>query len=355
MNGLLDGVKVIDLSSVLAGPLASSFLAECGAEVLKVEPPQGDVTMTWRAQGEPFDRPSAYHCSANTGKKTVTVDLKSEEGRTWLRQQLMDADVLLHNMKDNDLAPMGLIPSSIAKSFPKLIHVRLVGSEFERDRLAYDVVIQAETGFMSMNGHPQQPPTKMPVAMMDILASHQLRAAVLGGLYERTQTGVGLHAEVSLLGSGLTALANQGTNALINGIEPGRMGSSHPNIAPYGDLLDCADGKVVLAVGSDRQFQDLCGVLSCSDLAMNPAFASNQDRLTNRSEMMERLNEKAILWKRTDLKHALHKNRVPCGVVCSVIEAIQQPGVLESYVVVENNLPRLRTSAVKITRWRSEG
>ena len=172
MEGLLDGLKVVDLSSVLAGPLTGSFLAECGATVLKVEGPNGDVTRTWRVANEPRNRTSAYHAAANTGKQWVTCNLKTPEGRKWLHEALFDADVLIQNMKWRDLAVMELLPHTLREQFPQLVHVRLIGSEFDPDRLAYDVVVQAESGFMSMNGHSDRPPARLPVALMDVLASH---------------------------------------------------------------------------------------------------------------------------------------------------------------------------------------
>jgi crotonobetainyl-CoA:carnitine CoA-transferase CaiB-like acyl-CoA transferase len=348
MKGLLSGLKVIDLSSVLAGPLTGSFLAECGARVLKVESPAGDVTNTWRAPGEPVDRTSAYYASANTGKEVHVADLKTAEGRSWLDHELSDADVLLQNMKWSDLERMGLMPDRLQSRFPHLVHVRLIGSEFDNDRLAYDVVIQAETGFMSMNGHPDRPPARMPVALMDILASHHMRAAVLGGLYRREKTGEGWYAEVSLLGAGLTSLANQGTNSLINGLTPRRQGSAHPNIAPYGDLLTCSDGEVVLAVGSDAQFEGLCRVLGCEALVDDPRFSTNPSRVEHREGLALSLNEAAKAWARDDLRSALHRARVPAGAVFSVMEALDQPGIRDAYVVAEGDLARLKTSAIQV-------
>ena len=348
MTGLLEGLKVLDLSSVLAGPLTGSFLAECGADVLKVEPPRGDVTQTWRSRGEPTDRTSAYYCSANTGKRLVTCNLKSVEGRDWLKSQLKDTDILLQNMKWRDLEGMGLMPHQIKASFPSLVHIRLVGHDLDPSRLAYDVVIQAETGFMSMNGSPDRPPARMPVALMDVLASHQMRAAVLGGLYQREKTGEGWYAEVSLLGSGITALANQGTNALINDLNPQRQGSAHPNIAPYGDLLQCADGNLVLAVGSNAQFESLCHTLGIPDLASEATFCTNALRVINRSTLMTQLNDAAKTWVWQKLHLALHNARVPAGAVLTVKEALHQPGIQERYVVSEDGLKRLRTSAVHI-------
>lgn len=348
MKGLLQGLKVLDLSSVLAGPMTGSFLAECGADVLKVEAPGGDVTRTWRARGEATDQTSAYYASANTGKRVTTCDLKSGEGRAWLQDQLADTDILLQNMKWRDLECMGLLPHELRTSFPSLVHIRLVGHDMDPSRLAYDVVIQAETGFMSMNGHPDKPPARMPVALMDILASHHMRAAVLGGLYQREKTGRGWYAEVSLLGSGLTALANQGTNALINGKTPQRQGSSHPNIAPYGDLLQCADGQLVLAVGSDAQFAGLCRTLDMEGLTIDEAFHTNASRVQHRSRLMNALNKASKDWAWNDLHRALQNAKVPAGAVLDVMEALRQPGVEARYVIEEDGLRRLRTSAIHI-------
>ena len=346
MEGMLQGLKVVDLSSVLAGPLTGTFLAECGAHVLKVEPPTGDVTQTWRVAGEPSDRMSAYYAAANAGKETVFLDLKSEEGKDHLHQELQAADVLIQNMKWNDLDIMGLMPHDLKAKYPKLIHVRLVGSEFDSQRLAYDVVVQAETGFMSMTGHPDRPPARMPVALMDVLASHHMRTAVFAGLFHREKTGDGWYAEVSLLGAGLTALVNQGTNALINQHVPQRQGSLHPNIAPYGDLLECLDGDIVLAVGSNSQFAQLCSTLGCQKLSLDSHFKNNVDRLSHRSELMRQLNAAANKWRRQDLLKALHQNRVPAGAIFNVHEALSQEGIKERYVIQEQGLSRLRTSAI---------
>ena len=346
MNGLLQGLKVLDLSSVLAGPLTGSFLAECGADVLKVEAPGGDVTRTWRAQGEASDQTSAYFSSANTGKRIATCDLKSEQGHAWLRDQLVDTDVLLQNMKWRDLERMGLLPHELRTSFPSLVHIRLVGHDMDPSRLAYDVVIQAETGFMSMNGHPDRSPARLPVALMDVLASHHMRAAVLAGLYRRERIGQGNYAEVSLLGAGLTALANQATNVLINGKVPQRQGSEHPNIAPYGDVLTCSDGQVVLAVGSDAQFANLCRTLKRPDLIESAPFKSNTDRLKHRKDLMSVLNVAAQSFKRNDLLGELLVNKVPAGAIFNVKEALDQPGIRSAYVVHEDGLNRMKTSAI---------
>lgn len=348
MEGALAGLRVLDLSSVLAGPLTGTFLAECGAEVTKVEPPQGDITQTWKSVDEPERSSSAYYEAANHGKTVIVKDLKSKAGRLWLQERLGHTDVLLQNMKWNDLEPMGLQPEQLSLRHPHLVHLRLVGSEFDKDRLAYDVVVQAETGFMAMNGHPDRPPAKMPVALMDVLASHQMRAGILAGLYQRERTGKGWYAEVSLFGSGLTALANQGTAWLMNGQTPQRQGSLHPNIAPYGDLVDCKDGAIVLAVGSDAQFNALCHVLEADHLTQNPAFVVNAQRVVHRAALAQALNAATSSWTRQSLLAALRNAKVPAGAVHSVAEALSHPAYRGAYVHGEPGKEKLRTSAVRV-------
>ena len=232
-----DGLKVVELASVLAGPLAGSFLAEGGATVLKVEHPElGDVTRTWRSEGEPTDDPnSAYFAAANTFKKVIKMDLASEDGRRWLEKELSTCDVLLQNFKESDLNKFNLNPEELAKKFPNIIHIRLVGFAESPERLAYDVVMQAETGFMHMNGTPENGGVKIPVAMIDILASHQMRSAVTTGLYARERGATGWYAQVSLELSGIAALVNQATNYLMNDSVPQPRGSIHPTSHPMGN------------------------------------------------------------------------------------------------------------------------
>ena len=346
MNGMFHGLNVVDASTVLAGPLTGSFFAEGGARVLKVEPPGGDVTRTWMQEGETRTDTSAYYEAANEGKEVVQVDLTTREGQSWLHHELANADVLLENAKSASWDRLGMRPDKLMQSHPHLVHVRLVGYDDAPDRLAYDVVIQAETGFMSMNGHPEMPPARLPVALMDVLASHQMRAAVLSGLWRREKTGQGMYAEVSLFGSGITALANQGTACLMNGRTPQRLGSAHPNIAPYGDLLETQDGHVVLAAGNNRQFRALCDVLRVPELAEDPGFANNSLRVQHRKELVAALQANAAGWSRDALLQALRKAAVPAGAVFTVAEALAQPGVRTRYVVGEADKEKLRTSAI---------
>lgn len=351
MEGVLKGIRVLDLSSVLAGPLAGTFLAECGADVTKVEAPRGDVTRSWKLPGEAPGPSSSYYEAANHGKTVVSHNLKTPVGRAWLQDILAHTDVLLQNMKWGDLDAMGLLPDRLSQAYPHLVHVRLVGFEHRPDRLAYDVVVQAESGFMSMNGAPDGPATKMPVAMMDILASHHMRAAVMGGLFHRERTGLGGYAEVSLWGSGLTALANQGTQWLMHGTVPQRLGSNHPNIAPYGDMLTCCDGDVVLAVGSDAQFMSLCHVLGCDGLSEDPRFHTNVQRVKHRKALVTALNANVQKASRADLLAAFLEHGVPAGAVHSVQEALNSE-MAQTYLTGQGDKRKVKTSAI---RWNQVG
>lgn len=334
-----EGLVVLELSSVLAGPLAGSFFAEGGAEVVKVEHPYyGDVTRSWRASGESSESEiSAYYAAANTYKKVERVDLGSEKGRSWLEQQLAGCDVLLQNFKKKDLEKFNLTASSVASRHPHLVHIRLVGFVDEPERLAYDVVVQAETGFMHMNGSPDGPPTRLPVALMDVLASDQIRSAALSGLYARERGTKGWYSEVSLERSGLAALVNRGTNYLMNGTVPGPLGSAHPNIAPYGDILELSDAMIVLAVGSDDQFTGLCEVLDLANLSDEELYKTNSSRVENRKDLIPILQQAVKALQSEKLMQDLHERGVPAGVIRSLDEVFKS-GTDAAKAVIEEDV-----------------
>ncbi len=333
----IEKIRVLELASVLAGPLAGTALSERGAHVTKVEcPPQGDVTRSWKMPSESsMNTSSAYYESANGDKEIAWHDLRTPEGRDWLEDALSSHDVVLENFKTRDLERFGLTPRDLAKRHPHIIHVRLVGFKTTPERLAYDVVVQAETGFMHMNGHPDTPPTRMPVALMDILASQQILSAVYEGLLERSFGNLGVFAEVSLENSGLSALANQATNWLINGSDVSRNGSAHPNIAPYGDLIQCADGWLVLAIGNDRQFAGLCEALDCKELAKDSRFITNALRVNHRTELIPLLSERAKDKDKIKLEKTLRAVGAPAGVVRSLPEVFA-PGTAGSQHTQQN-------------------
>ena len=343
-------LKVLELSSVLAGPLAGTFFAEGGAEVLKVENPvSGDVTRSWRAKGESTDSPiSAYYASANTYKKVVRKDLKSEEGRVWLEEQLASTDLLLENFKLADLEKFNLSPKAVASRHPHLVHIRLVGFADQPERLAYDVVVQAETGFMHMNGDPSSDPTRMPVALIDVLASGQIRSAALSALYSRERGTTGIYSEVSLELSGVSALVNRATNYLMNSSEQNRLGSAHPNIAPYGDILTLQSGRqIVLAIGSNSQFEGLCKVLDLAHLPATPQFATNASRVKNRESLVALLQKKAGALNDVEaLMSDLTSNKVPAGIIRPLSEVFG-PGSAASNHLIEEEISGANRKVVK--------
>ncbi len=343
-----DGLKVLELASVLAGPLAGSFLAEGGATVLKVEHPElGDVTRSWRSEGEPTDDPnSAYFAAANTFKKAIKIDLASEDGRQWLEKELSTCDVLLQNFKESDLNKFNLNPEELAKKFPNVIHIRLVGFAESPERLAYDVVMQAETGFMHMNGTPENGGVKIPVAMIDILASHQMRSAVTTGLYARERGATGWYAQVSLELSGIAALVNQATNYLMNDSVPQPRGSTHPNIAPYGEQLKFEDGNLVLAIGSDAQFMSLCEVLGKPELGRDSRYLTNHDRVIHRIQLISDLQKLVTGNQRESLLRQFHEARVPAGAV-RTLDEVFAPGSPGSKALIKEEIEHSKRPLVK--------
>jgi crotonobetainyl-CoA:carnitine CoA-transferase CaiB-like acyl-CoA transferase len=288
----LKGIKVLELAAVLAGPTVGQFLAELGAEVVKVEPPAGDVTRSWVLPNEQVNEGrSAYFCAANWGKTSLIVDLKNETGRQALQALLQTADILLMSFKPGDGQHFGLNAAQLQMQYPRLIIGEINGYGANDPRVGYDAIIQAEAGFTYLNGHSTNDYHKMPVALVDLLAAHQLKAGILMALYEREKTGKGRHVSVALLDAALSALANQATNYLVGKVLPQPMGSGHPNIVPYGSIFKCANQQgVVLAVGTDRQFERLCGWLKIPVLA---DWKSNAERVKNRIAVEQAL-EKAI-------------------------------------------------------------
>ncbi len=343
----LESVRVLELASVLAGPLAGAALAERGAHVTKVErPPHGDVTRSWKTERESSNsKSSAYYASANGNKTLEWQDLKTAGGLNWLENALASHDVLIENFKATDLDGFGLEPEALALRYPHLIHVRLIGFEAEPNRLAYDVVVQAETGFMHMNGASDGPPMRMPVALMDVLASHQIRAAVLEGLLARSNGKIGFYAQVSLEASGISALVNQASNQLNTGSSPERNGGCHPNIAPYGDVLNCKNGHVVLAVGNNRQFKALCQALSCPEFAIDARFSTNQLRVQNRTPLINLLQNAVHNRCKKELMHCLNSAAVPAGLVKSM-EEVFEPGTTGAKSLVTNDDGQIRPAAV---------
>ena len=319
-------LRVLELASVLAGPSVGQFFAELGAEVIKVENLKsgGDVTRSWKIAGEKEGDLSAYFCSCNWGKKSVAVDLSSADGKEIVQRLATKSDIVIASYKLGDAEKLGVAYEQLRTSNQQIIYGQITGYGSGNDRVGYDAVIQAEAGFMDLNGETDGPPTKMPVAMIDILAGHQLKEGLLLALLKRDRTGEGSLVEVSLIETAISSLANQATNWLVAGKLPARKGSAHPNIAPYGESFSTSDGKrILLAIGSDRQFEDLIEVLGIGKEAGRNKFLTNQQRVENRAELNLLLEERmAQMDSRYFLEKANHK-KIPAGVIQNLKEVFE--------------------------------
>jgi crotonobetainyl-CoA:carnitine CoA-transferase CaiB-like acyl-CoA transferase len=319
---------VLELASVLAGPSVGQFFAELGATVIKLENAAtgGDVTRTWKLASERSGTDvSAYFAAANWGKLSVGLDITQPTSFEAVHRLAARADVVIASYKPGDAEKLRVDHQTLRQLQPRLVYGHITGYGTTDPRAGYDAVIQAESGFMYMNGTPDGPPTKMPVALMDILAAHQLKEGLLTALFRRERTGEGAYVQVALLDAAVSALANQATNYLVAGHNPQRMGSEHPNIVPYGSVYTCADGlPLVLAIGDDRQFRRLCQVLGHVELAENLDYATNSARVRHRIDLNNRLQELVGQKTRADLLRELHALHVPAGAVNSVAEALEQ-------------------------------
>lgn len=316
---MLKDLLVVETASVLAGPAVGMFFAELGARVVKIENPRqgGDVTRKWKLPEEaPSSSVSAYFSSVNYGKEHLFLDLSTSDGQAEFDALLAKADVLVSNHMDKDTAKLGLGPERLRRINPRLLHGHIRGYAEDPARPAFDVVLQAETGYISMTGTDATQVAKLPVAMIDILAAHQLKEGLLLALLQRERTGKGAYVEVSLEEAAITGLVNQACNWLMAGHVAAPMGTLHPNIAPYGEVFRCADrGRIVLAVGSDAQFAKLCGVLGLPSLATGTHFSTNTARVRHRKELAVALAPAIAQVDATVLLATLQQAGVPAGAV----------------------------------------
>lgn len=288
MTAPLDGVKVLDLSRILAGPFAAQLLADLGAEVVKIESPDGDPTRQW---GPPFDREgeSAYFRCANRGKRSRFVDVRTAEGKAIVEDELARADVVIENFKPSSARTLGWTPDVLRARHPRLIvaSVRAFASDVAAaERPGYDFLLQAESGWMSITGEPDGRPMKVGVALVDVLAALYLANGVQAALVRRVRTGEGMHVEVPLMEAALAGLVNVGASALMTGDAPARFGNAHPNIVPYQSFA-CRDGDVAIAVGNDRQFGALVETLRLESEPPVPSeWATNPGRVRARDAVV---------------------------------------------------------------------
>jgi crotonobetainyl-CoA:carnitine CoA-transferase CaiB-like acyl-CoA transferase len=321
MSGPLAGLLVADFSRVLAGPFATMLLGDLGADVVKVEHPGGgDETRAW---GPPFHHDvSTYYLAVNRNKRSVALDLKSDAGRRAARALAGRADVLVENFKAGALERLGLGFEELSRDNPRLVWCSIsgFGREAGAELPGYDFLVQAMSGLMSITGPPDGEPTKVGVALVDVLTGLYAFGGVLAALRERDRTGRGQRVEVSLLGSALASLVNQASSYLCTGRPPRAMGNRHPSITPY-ETLATADRPLVVAVGNDGQFARLCRVLGLPEAAADPRFATNADRVRHRDELAALLERALAARGAADWVAALADAGVPCGLVNDVGEA----------------------------------
>lgn len=311
---------------MLAGPSVGQFFAELGSEVIKVENGKtgGDVTRGWYTAQETGENLSAYFCSVNWGKKSIDLDLYQQTDRDIVYQLISRSDIVIASYKPGDEVKLGMDYDTLKGINEKIIYGQISGYGSGNPKVGYDAVIQAESGFMDLNGEKSGSPTKMPVALIDVLAGHQLKEAILIALLKRAQTGKGQLIEVSLIQTALSSLANQASNWLHAGSVPTRQGSLHPNIAPYGETFETEDKKqILIAIGSDTQFRKLCAILDLDGLATQAEFEDNKSRVKNRTRLGEILKTKFCINLSDKLMSKFSSNNIPAGLIQNVAEAFE--------------------------------
>lgn len=330
----LHGLRVLELARILAGPWTGQLLADLGADVVKVERPEtGDDTRGW---GPPFvsaanggHLSAAYFHACNRGKRSVAADFETEEGRTLVRRLVKHADVLIENFKVGGLKRYGLDHESLRAAHPRLIYCSISGfgqSGPYAERAGYDFMIQGLGGIMDLTGTPEGEPQKIGVAFADIFTGVYSAVAILAALRRREETGEGAHIDMALLDTQVGVLGNQAMNYLVSGVPPKRMGNAHPNIVPY-QVFPAADGHLIVAVGNNAQFSKLTKVLGAPELASDPRFATNAERVAHREALAALISSLTAQRTRDELLAALERDGVPAGPINSVADVFDDPQV----------------------------
>jgi crotonobetainyl-CoA:carnitine CoA-transferase CaiB-like acyl-CoA transferase len=349
---MFKNLKVVELASVLAGPAVGMFFAELGAKVIKIENKKvgGDVTRTWKSTNEDKHPVSAYFSSVNYSKTYLSLDISNAKDYQKVIKLISSADVVISNFKTESAKKLKVDFATLKKLNPKLIYAQLNGFN-DAHRVAFDVVLQAETGFMHMNGQADSEPTKMPVALIDVLAAHQLKEGILCALLQREKTKKGSFVECSLEEAAIASLANQATNFLMNKTVPKRMGSLHPNIAPYGEIVYTKDQKaLVLAAGNDKQFQDLCKLLGIEKIALQKEFFHNQNRVEHREELHIILANAFLKKTFKEIYPKLLKNNVPVGAIKNLQRVFATKTAKD--MILEETIEGKKTKRVKTVAFK---
>ncbi len=347
MSAPLSGLKVVELARILAGPWAGQTLSDLGADVVKVESPDGDDTRQW---GPPFidkdgDRSASYFHACNRGKRSVTADFRAPDGQELVRALVAEADILIENFKVGGLVKYGLDYDSLSKLNPRLIYCSITG--FGQDgpyahRAGYDYIIQGMSGLMSVTGDPVGQPQKTGVAITDIFTGMYSVAAILAAVHQRQATGRGQHIDMALLDVATAVTANQAMNYLTTGTPPQRIGNAHQNLVPY-QVFDCADGYMIIATGNDAQFRRLCDMLGLPGLKDDPDYASNALRIANRAALIAALTEATRARSKADLLASCEAQGIPAGPINDLGEAFADPQVRHRGLAMElEGVPTVR-------------
>jgi len=345
----LSGIRVLDLSRVLAGPLATQILGDLGADVVKIErPEEGDDTRHW---GPPFvGSDAAYYLSLNRNKRSVTVDLKTEEGIDAVRRLASGSDVLIENFRPGLMAELGLAPGDLRRATPSLITCSLRAFNDEvpdaARRPGYDIMVQALSGLMSVTGEPGGEPVKAGVALLDVITGLQAAIGILAALHERDRTGRGRDVSVSLFDASAAAMVNQAANHLIGGIVAGPMGTAHPNICPY-QAFHASDRPFILAAGNDRLFRRTCEVVGHTEWADDPRFVTNQDRVRHRDDLVSLFGESFASKTAAEWIEQLEAASVPCAPIRAMDEVFASP---EGGALVESVTDPARGTTLRLVR-----
>ncbi|MCF6094948.1 CoA transferase [Microaerobacter geothermalis] len=328
MSGALTGVKVLDLTRVLAGPFCTMMLGDLGADVIKVEAPGGsDDTRGW---GPPYTGgESAYYLCTNRNKRGITLNLKSEEGRAIVKKMAATSDVLIQNFKVGTMEKWGLGYEDLKKINSGLVYCSISGFGHEgpyQHLPGYDYIVQAMGGMMSITGSEETGPMKVGVAIADLATGMFAAISILAALHERTKSGEGQHVDISLFDSQIAILANVASNYLISGNIPKRYGNQHPNIVPY-QVFKAKDGEMVIAVGNDRQFEKLCQLMNREELSKDPRFSTNSSRLENRETIIPILQEELMKKGVKEWQVLLNEAGIPNGPINNMEQIFQDPQV----------------------------
>ena len=353
----LEGIRVLDLSRVLAGPWCTQLLADLGADVIKIERPgQGDDTRHWGPpwHGEGEDRVAAYFLAANRGKRSAAIDFSQPEGAGLVRRLAEKSDVVVENFKVGALAKSGLDAETLRAANPKLIYASITGFGQDgpyKDRAGYDYIIQGMSGLMSITGQPDGAsggePMRVGVAVVDLFTGMYTANAILAALVRRGVTGEGAHIDSALFDVSLAILANQASNALVSGQDPPRQGNTHPNIVPYQPFA-CADQPLIIAVGNDRQFARLAAILCAPEWVQDERFATNAARVAHRADLIPLIQERLAKRPAADWFGDLDAAGIPAGPINTISQALSDPQAVHRQMVQAMERLRLVGSPLRV-------